>query len=82
MNTVFDNSIGFSPFAQLIDPKALSQAVAHSERLARLKSRVWRPLDKPLIPLVRDAEQARYDREVDSTKPRDLAEELALAETH
>ena len=45
----------FSPFAQLIDPKAFSLAVAHSERLARLKRRVCRPLDKPLIPLARGA---------------------------
>lgn len=71
-----------SPFAQLIDPAAFSAAVAHSERLARLKSRVCRPLDKPLIPLVRNAEQERFDREVDHARGRELAAELALADAH
>ncbi len=55
----------FSPFAQLIDPKAFSMAVAHSERLARLKRRVCRPLDKPLIPLARSAAQVQCDAELD-----------------
>lgn len=39
------------PFALLVSPEAVCQAVAHSERLARLRRRVCRPLDKPLIPL-------------------------------
>lgn len=39
-----------SPFAQLIDPKALQQRLARCERLGHLKRRVCRPLDKPLIP--------------------------------
>jgi hypothetical protein len=57
--------IEFSPFAQLIDPKAFSLAVAHSERLARLKRRVCRPLDKPLIPLARSAAQVQCDLELE-----------------
>lgn len=40
-----------NPFALLISPESVSQAVACSERLARLRRRVCRPLDKPLIPL-------------------------------
>ena len=40
-----------NPFALLVTPEAVSLAVAHSERLARLRRRVCRPLDKPLIPL-------------------------------
>jgi hypothetical protein len=40
-----------NPFAQLISPSSVSQAVARSERLAGLRRRVCRPLDKPLIPL-------------------------------
>ncbi len=45
----------FSPidaFTLLVDPDRVAQAVAHSERLARLRRRVCRPLDKPLIPTV------------------------------
>lgn len=39
------------PFALLVSPEAVCHAVAHSERLARLRRRVCKPLDKPLIPL-------------------------------
>ncbi|MCZ8255499.1 MAG: hypothetical protein ACK520_14250 [Inhella sp.] len=71
-----------SPFAQLIDPEAFSAAVAHSERLARLHRRVCRPLDKPLIPLVRNAERDRFDREVDRCGPGALQQELAASDAH
>lgn len=39
-------------FTLLVDPARVTQAVAHSERLARLRRRVCRPLDRPLIPTV------------------------------
>jgi hypothetical protein len=38
-----------NPFALLLEPEAIFAAMAGSDRLARLKSRVCRPLDKPLI---------------------------------
>lgn len=38
-----------NPFALMMEPEAIFAAVAASERLARLKSRICRPLDKPLI---------------------------------
>lgn len=68
------------PFAQLVDPEALASAVAHSERLARLRSRVFRPLDKPLIPR-RDA-AALEDAAVDALSEDELQDELAGAEAH
>ncbi len=40
-----------NPFALLVCPESVCQAVARSERLAHLRRRVCRPLDKPLIPL-------------------------------
>lgn len=40
-----------NPFALLVSPESVCQAVARSERLAHLRRRVCRPLDKPLIPL-------------------------------
>lgn len=40
-----------NPFALLIDPEAILAAVAGSDRLARLRSRICRPLDKPLLAL-------------------------------
>ncbi len=41
-----------NPFALLMDPEAVFRAIENSERLERLHSRVCRPLDKPLLPLV------------------------------
>lgn len=38
-----------NPFALMMDPEAVFAAIARSERLGRLSSRVCRPLDKPLI---------------------------------
>ena len=38
-----------NPFALMMNPEAIFAAVASSDRLARLKSRICRPLDKPLI---------------------------------
>lgn len=39
-----------NPFALMMDPESVLAAVAKSERLARLKSQICRPLDKPLAP--------------------------------
>ena len=48
-----------NPFALMTDPQAVLQAVQLSDRLARLQSRVYRPLDQTPIghPLARDAEE-------------------------
>lgn len=43
-----------NPFALMMDPQAVFEAMERSERLNRLQSRVCRPLDKPLIPMVAD----------------------------
>lgn len=39
-----------NPFALLMDPEAVLAAVHGSDRLGRLQSRIWRPLDKPMVP--------------------------------
>jgi hypothetical protein len=38
-----------NPFALMMDPESVLAAMAKSERLARLNSRIWRPLDKPMV---------------------------------
>ena len=53
------------PFALMMNPQAVLDAMAGSTRLARLQRRVYRPLDKPLIPH-RNAELAAYDSAIDS----------------
>ncbi len=38
-----------NPFALMMDPEAVFAALASSDRLARLQSRICRPLDKPMV---------------------------------
>ncbi len=54
-----------NPFALMLDPESVIRAIDRSDRLARLKSQVCRPLDKPLIAR-RDASMAAFDDEIDS----------------
>ncbi|MEL4178361.1 hypothetical protein [Roseateles sp. PN1] len=65
-----------SPFAMLLNPEIVLQAMEDSHRLNHLHSRVYRPLDKPLIPrgklqaLAALADLAEFDRLVDeATEP-------------
>lgn len=47
------SEISANPFALMMDPEAVLAAVNRSDRLLRLKSRICRPLDKPVpLPLV------------------------------
>ena len=40
-----------NPFALLLDPEAVHAALQQSAALNRLKSRVWRPLDRTSGPI-------------------------------
>lgn len=55
-----------NPFAMLLNPDSIVQAMEHSERLNHLQSRICRPLDKAVIPKVAD-EAAKFDHEVDDS---------------
>jgi len=66
-----------SPFAMLLNPEIVLQAMEHSHRLNHLHSRVYRPLDKPLIPrgkLQALAELAEFDRLVDEATEPNIAD--------
>jgi hypothetical protein len=52
-----------NPFALMMDPQAVFEAMERSERLNRLQSRVCRPLDKPLIPMVGESDGLDTDAE-------------------
>lgn len=58
-------TIASNPFALMMDPEAVFRAMAQSDRLARLSSRICRPLDKPVVAKV-DATATKADAEVDS----------------
>ena len=64
MTTTTSQMIEPNPFALMMDPEAVLAAVARSERLGRLTSRICRPLDKPLIAHT-EAESAAFDELVD-----------------
>ncbi len=57
--------IAANPFALMMDPESVFAAIAHSDRLARLKSRVCRPLDKPLIARA-GSDAAAFDELIDA----------------
>ena len=53
------------PFALLIDPQAVIQAVEKSQRLEGLQRRICRPLDKPLLPMLGGAAAVELEEEDD-----------------
>ena len=59
-----------NPFALLMNPEAVHAALAQSERLNSLKSRVWRPLDQPLIPRT-DSDLETFDEAAEIADGRD-----------
>lgn len=63
-----------NPFAMLLDLDAVVRTMECSERLNRLHSRVYRPLDKPLIPNKGVVGAADFDRLIDDA-PEEADEE-------
>lgn len=63
-----------NPFAMMLDPQQVARAVESSERLNRLHSRIYRPLDKPLLAKA-PSDAADFDRLIDALpepEPEDL----------
>lgn len=54
-----------NPFALMMDPEAVLRAVEQSPRLARLRRRICRPLDKPLLPPADDG-AVEFDQTIDA----------------
>lgn len=54
------------PFAMLVRPEAVLQAIEQSGRLGALASRICRPLDKPLIPKRDGESQPTFDESVEA----------------
>ena len=53
------------PFALMMDPQGVIQAMERSDRLARLQRRVCRPLDRPLIAR-KETDLEQFDSAIDS----------------
>ena len=65
-----------NPFVMMTDPETILLAVERSERLNRLSRRVYRPLDRPLIPKVGAKDLAAFDNEIDDAIDDDVLEAL------
>ncbi len=63
-----------NPFALMMEPEAVFAALARSDRLNRLSSRICRPLDKPMP--VPGAHPAAADVENDVDEPGERGDEL------
>ena len=61
------------PFAMLLAPEQVMHAIECSDRLTRLQRRVYRPLDRPWIPVKGTA--ADFDSEIDAEPEIDLSDE-------
>lgn len=53
------------PFAMLMDLQGVVQAMERSDRLARLQSRICRPLDKPVVGSA-SGEREAFDGAIDA----------------
>ncbi|MET0383010.1 MAG: hypothetical protein ABW032_06265 [Burkholderiaceae bacterium] len=69
-----------NPFVMMTDPEMILAAVERSERLNLLNRRVYRPLDRPLIPKVGAKDVAEFDREIDDTPIEEASIEEASIE--
>ncbi|MBK6866158.1 MAG: hypothetical protein IPG91_22925 [Ideonella sp.] len=58
------------PFAMLMDLQGVVQAMERSDRLARLQSRICRPLDKPIIGSA-ETERDAFDGVIDAATEAD-----------
>ena len=65
-----------NPFVMMTDPETILLAVERSERLNRLTRKVYRPLDRPLIPKVGAKDLAEFDNEIDSAIEEEVLEAL------
>ena len=65
-----------NPFVMMTDPETILLAVERSERLNLLSRKVYRPLDRPLIPKVGAKDLSAYDSEIDSEIDADVIEVL------
>jgi hypothetical protein len=67
--------IAADPFALMMNPQAVFQAMEESSRLRRLTRHVCRPLDKPLIPTKGEGGAAdAFDREIDDAGDESVAD--------
>ena len=60
--------LALNPFSLMMEPELVLQTMERSQQLRSLRRRKLRPLDKPLIPLTKEAlaSRAAYDAAIDA----------------
>jgi hypothetical protein len=54
-----------SPFDMLVNPQAILDAIEHSAGLEALRSTIWRPLERSVVPKVAAADAQAFDASLD-----------------
>lgn len=68
-----------NPFAMMLDPEAVISAMEDSMHLRRLRHRICRPLDKPLIPKTHGVDRVilrEFDMVIDTEEFMDSGSEF------
>ena len=65
-----------NPFALMMHPEDVVQAMERSDRLGRLQRRICKPLDKPVVPHTTE-EVSAYDHEIDEIDVSEDAQDRA-----
>lgn len=62
------SSVELNPFSLMMEPEVVLQTMERSQQLRGLRRHKLRPLDKPLIPLTKEAlaSRAAYDAAIDA----------------
>ena len=60
--------LALNPFSLMMEPELVLQTMERSQQLRSLRRRKLRPLDKPLVPLTKEAlaSRAAYDAAIDA----------------
>jgi hypothetical protein len=63
-----ENTVALNPFSLMMEPELVLQVMERSQQLRGLRRHKLRPLDKPLIPLTKEAMAAlaAYDAAIDA----------------
>jgi len=66
--TMTTTAANLNPFSLMMEPELVLQTMERSQQLRGLRRHKLRPLDKPLIPLTKEAQAARaaFDAAIDA----------------
>lgn len=75
-----NTAIALNPFSLMMEPELVLQTMERSQQLRNLRRHKLRPLDKPLIPLTKEALAARaaFDAAIDAEEFEDGAQTYLL----